>query len=135
MVPRVIVVPLRRQNLFKHVPVTRVKHSVFRVFHFAVSSPERCSRVVFWRPPGVQPAVRRLRAVAPEYFAEHCVRRFGKRIKDNAQGFCADHFSVGAVITDGKMPSAVLTFAALFAAGEAAPVKNSPNDSACNPLT
>jgi hypothetical protein len=64
-----------------------------------------------------------LRAVAVENLAEHTVRRFGKRIKDDAQGLCADHFVVGAVVADNKMATAVLTFVALFAACETALVK------------
>jgi hypothetical protein len=63
------------------------------------------------------------RAVASEHLAEHTVRRFGKRIKDNANGFCADNFVVSAVVTDDKMPSTVLAFIVLFAACKTALVK------------
>ncbi|GHT20717.1 hypothetical protein FACS189419_00330 [Planctomycetales bacterium] len=63
------------------------------------------------------------RTVAVEHFTEHTVRCFGKRIKDNAQGFCADDFVIGAVIADNKIPSAILAFVALLAASETALVK------------
>ncbi|MDR3110873.1 MAG: hypothetical protein LBU65_14490 [Planctomycetaceae bacterium] len=63
------------------------------------------------------------RAVTVEHFAEHRVGRFGKRIKNDAQGFCAAHFAVGAVIADDKMMPAVFAFVALFAVCETALVK------------
>jgi hypothetical protein len=80
MVPRVSIVPLdhhrsalanhvslRWQNLFKRVPIIRVKHRPFQVFHFAVQSPERCSITTAESPSDSSPAATVKRLDDPKF--------------------------------------------------------------------